>query len=117
MSEDMQKQLAEYLKDFVGAIKAGGEFAMQQAPMVVQEKIAFGRAQESIELAACVLVLVGLTVMLVQLYKEADDCLVIPVGVLTLLAVGVTAINVPDVLQVWLAPRLYILEWAASLLR
>ena len=40
MNEELQKQLADYLASIASAAKAGSQFAIEQAPLVVQEKIA-----------------------------------------------------------------------------
>jgi hypothetical protein len=128
MNEQMQQQLASYLKEFVETMKAGWEFALTQAPLIVQEKIAYGRVMET---GYFVLFVVGAVVCLrIALWatRRVKDTLVTgdepPYIIAEILAVGgcvVFAIaaltEFQTVVQVWFAPRLYILEWAASLLK
>lgn len=131
MDPKLQQQLAEYLKEFVGAVKAGGEFALQQAPLVVQEKIAYGRASTAITLLMSIAILgavarsapaVGRLITAADRDGDAAKMAGAVIATVVMLVAGfVSAIvffgTYEDALKVWFAPRLYILEWVASLVK
>jgi hypothetical protein len=135
MNDQMQQQLASYLKEFVETVKAGGEFALTQAPLIVQEKVLFGRVMSTGLLMVCLVAAIVLIRYARSNYAmaaqaKADDGR--PYWEFTAYRGGVLAVVCSiagaacclaaigfahDTVQVWFAPRLYILEWAASLLK
>lgn len=118
MNEELQKQLAALLAQLMTAANDAAKFAGDQIPPLIQEKIAFGRAWETITLA---MVIVGLAVggyWLKRFWKFArdtpDDDWVSGAMFSTLgflIAVGVCIDRMHQTLLVWFAPRLYIVEW------
>jgi hypothetical protein len=125
MDEQLQKQLAGYLDSIATAAKTGSQFVIEQTPLVVQEKVTYGRAIETFTLAALLLAIVFCVWVVRVGLRSRDEYGVTEGGVAAVIAgviVGgiacVSAVVQADaVLMVWVAPRLYILEWAMSLLK
>lgn len=134
MNDQLQAQIAEYLKAILATAKDGAAFVADQAPLVVQEKIAYGRAYETTFIVLFMLgIVVGGTLAVraarrlpayeALSYHEKDgQCFAIfpPLiggGAMALWGVMGFGMNIGTTLQVWFAPRLYILEWALSLVK
>lgn len=125
MDPALQQQLAEYLKAFLASAKQGAAFVTEQAPLVVQEKIVYGRAVET----ALLVIAIGAIVGCVKVFRWgwayesnnwADDSG--PAAWISSLVGGAllsiwATYQLTVVAQVWFAPRLYILEWAMSMTR
>lgn len=121
MNEQLQQQLAEYLKAIAGAAKSGTDFVLTQAPLVVQEKVLYGRIVEPLGMLLGLAVLWGgwrLCVAGKPFYAK-DDGAFIPLFMLrgvSMVAGGiVTVVQANATALVFAAPRLYILEWAMHL--
>jgi hypothetical protein len=126
VNEQLQQQLAEYLKAIATTAEKGAGFVIEQAPLVVQEKIAYGRVVETATLVAALAGAVALYRFTRWSWTQAvaddfDNPLYFLGGIVG--AVGVTVAAIGSVGQfnavamVWFAPRLYILEWALSLIK
>lgn len=127
MNEKLQQEIAAWLETMRAGIEAAGNFAIEQAPLVIQEKIAWGRAFETIWLA------VGIIAVLALLYysrrvwswglKNSDESDGFSVFVSVLYSIGSIIVFTAAMeqlnlaLQVWLAPRIYIIEWLANLVK
>lgn len=122
MSEQLQQQLAEYLKAILTAAQSGANFVTQQAPLVVQEKIAYGRVMETLWFVGVIVCLSPIVWLSIRYFKDAvkasDDG---PVFLLNIIGIvgSLAAIwfAAQSAALVWFAPRLYILEWAMSLVK
>lgn len=120
MDTQLQQQLADYLKLILETIKTGSTFVAGQVPLVVQEKITYGRAEETITLVILI-VLVYLSYRTVRWGMDQNDemsvvaCVVGGIGILLFTVLAL--IELDFVLKVWFAPRLYIIEWIVSLLK
>ena len=125
MDDQLQQQLAAYLKEIATAARAGADFAIEQAPLVVQEKIAYARVSET---AFCVLAVLGAFIAAQAFVwgtreggMDADN----PLAFVAQLAGGILCVvltigslaQLNTVMLVWFAPRLYILEWVMGLLK
>lgn len=123
MDPALQQQLAEYLKAMLDTAKSGASFVADQAPLVVQEKIAYGRIMEPLMLA-CGLGLVWFGFFLCRKgkpYMAEGHGAFIPLfmggGISVILGGIVIAVQANATVLVWAAPRLYVLEWAMSLVK
>jgi uncharacterized membrane protein YjdF len=122
MNEQLQKELAAWLGQLRNAADASASFAIEQAPLIIQEKVAYGRALHT---ALAVLFVVTLVVGIVALYKASKSNLddagavatsaVCGMGLFIFLCTG--DMWFPQLFQVWFAPRLYVIEWLAGLLK
>ena len=54
MNEELQKELALWLASLRQGAESASNFVLEQAPLVVQEKIAYGRVVETTEFVATV---------------------------------------------------------------
>lgn len=128
MNEQLQKELVTWLVNVRTLAEQGKDFVLEQAPLVIQEKILWARAVETFW---CISAFV-LTVLAIRTLpkvwkwareKEADTdfngCFYPVSGLYTVgtivLTLGIFASRLERTLQVWLAPRLYIIEWLVEL--
>jgi hypothetical protein len=126
LTEELQTALREVLEGLRAAISGATDFVLEQAPLIVQELIRWKRAQHSIELGIW-LGLVGLGVYLtlrcLKICRTKEALLAIEAaGLGGAMALGTTifcfykmALAIPAFLEVWLAPRIYLLEFIASI--
>ena len=134
MNPELQRELATWLASLRESAGNGMNFAIEQAPIVVREKVAFGRAYETTWLVVALLVTVAtgwLAYWLLRTRAEREQAArdrgnqaregdasiqafaaCVGCAVATLLTVGQSYY----VYLVWLAPRVYILEWLMSMM-
>lgn len=138
MNDELQKQLAAMLANLATVAQQGAAFAADQIPPLVQEKIALGRTEATFWFAAAAILSVASVYWMARLRRWAEphkaecdekaktghyhvdrDGYQMPlffghvVGIL--LAVLPLIATVHDLLLVWFAPRLYIVEWLRSM--
>lgn len=125
MDPDLQKQLAEMLAKLTDATQNTATWAGSQIPPLVQEKLTFGRVWETAAFLMCVLSM-AVCVWFVRWcwhQEEADrysdnPAYVIGValgGIATIVFFIISVAQLENVFMVWLAPRLYIVEWLRSM--
>ena len=119
MNEQLQKELITWLSMIR---EAGANFALDQAPQIIQEKILYGRIVEPIGLLS--LIFSAYVIYRVIRWSWQDDrdeevtALVTLFGSLALVAVFVASmVEVSLIIQIYLAPQLYIVEWLAGLIK
>lgn len=121
MNEQLQQQLAQYLERFASAVETGADFAGQQIPLVIQEKLTFDFWMAWFYIGMGLLILfavagIGAFASSIDEDKPGPGAVVgaviglIPCTVITL-------VQLHTILQISLAPRLYIIEWAGRLLQ
>ena len=124
MSEELQKQLAAFLAAMLEAAKSGGEWAAGQMPLLIQEKILLGRLSNTITVLGAVALGVYLLVLARRVWRWAPTAsgyqwdeggqyfvasiATVATGLYWLFVCGLAA---ESALKVWLAPRLYIVDW------
>ena len=118
MDEQTKKLLNEYLVKLLGAIEKGTDFAAEQIPLVIQEKLTFSFYEHlfyAFVWGLPVLTIVGICLWLSRyFYKDNDSDWPGPlVGGFVVLCCGLIPVgyNVVAMLKISIAPRLYILEW------
>lgn len=126
MNEELQKQLAAMLEQIRNGAEQGAGFVLEQAPMVVQEKILFARVSGLCYMALWLFAAVALFWLGQRLIRSSRDeedyndssfyaamsmfaFVGSAAGVLFAVIVG------HSTLMSWIAPRLYVVEWAVSL--
>jgi hypothetical protein len=121
MNEQTQKELATWLSSIREWASQMKDFALDQAPAVVKEVVAFGRAEYTAVMVLIVAAIVGGFYALRWLSKwcktidgEPLSCFAwagyMVVGPILLVTQG------QWFLMAWFAPRLYVLECLASLI-
>ena len=135
MNEKLQNSLAEVVQFLLQWAKETKEFVNDQAPLVVREAIAYGRAVETWEMFVCV-VFLGVGLMLLtrnysrvkfstdsrspRIFEDGTTqaSIKLVLGALfTFCGTVSTFHQAPDFFMAWFAPRLYVLKWAAELLK
>lgn len=121
MNEETTKQLNEFLSK----LNDGGDIILEQAPLFIQEIVMYGRGVHTAAfLAGIALANITLFVSAWLFKKEAEaDCNDGMYGVSGIFSVltggavstGLTFSNFDAMVQVWLAPRLYVVEYLAKL--
>lgn len=126
MNEQLQQALAALLNKTVAGVEAGTAFLQAEIPDVIQQLLMWKLAQASAMSAACVLGLLGVAFVLRVVAKHtANDGILsiegggIPVSILSAAFTGAAGVGLfswgSDALQIWLAPKIYLIEYAASL--
>ena len=133
MNEEAKKKLSEFLTKALDAAEKGGDFILEQAPLVAQEAVAYGRAFHTSAVVVGVLVLVvggivgyrlvrrGLAALSEDNMSDGGFFSVLS-GIVTLffsLGMGVVQVNghMSECLMAWFAPRLYLIEYAKELVK
>jgi hypothetical protein len=121
MDDQLKAQLVSVLSSLADSMKNGAALAQEQLPILIQEKILYGRIAETL----LFVVLLGITYTLVRvamrLRKEIgpheDEILVVLAWFgATLFAVG-CLIQASFMISVWVSPHVYILEWLAGMVK
>jgi hypothetical protein len=132
MNDALNQQLLAMLQGLTDAAKTGGAWVAGQIPPLVAEKIAFGKVWEISYLVIAV-IMAGLFVKLtVKCWSKGTNYVRRSYGddgemgwyAAMLLTAGVALFFIIDsfitlrqVLLVWFAPRLYIVEWLMELMK
>jgi hypothetical protein len=119
MDEQMKTTLAEYMKKMLAAVETGANFAADQIPLIVQEKLAFDFWWSAVWVVLAVAgVIFGIWLIrggnkLYKIDKYNDMVVGYFFGGFSLLAAGsiIGLINTYYALKISLAPRLYIIDW------
>jgi hypothetical protein len=119
MDDQMKTTLAEYMKKMLTAIETGANFAADQIPLIVQEKLAFDFWWSMVWVVVAVIGFIfGIWLIRdgIKLYKIDQHNDMVDghfFGGLILLAAGsiIGLMNIYYVLKISLAPRLYIIDW------
>jgi hypothetical protein len=121
MDEQMKSTLAEYLKKLLSMVEAGANFAVDQIPLVVQEKLAFDFWWAFVwfmvglicGVSATLLIRTGIAVYRAREHRHDERFMgwVAPGTTLALLGTPLAMTNLYTILKISLAPRLYIIEW------
>lgn len=127
LDPELKKQLTELLIALLKNAQDAGAWAKAEIPQLIREKIAYGRALESAEWGVSVtLFLIGILAA-ITFFRSIDfdnnkakghDVKALVIGIPTFVLGAISlAVNTPTFLQVWFAPRLYIVDWLVTLLK
>ena len=122
MKEELTERLVSSLDKVMAYVERGVGFAEEQAPLVVDEIILYGRVMETSYILIELLILAGGlwgVGKLLKLALESDDenyilCLIPLVPILLFVAVIFT-LSLSKFYMAWFAPRLYVLEFIGRL--
>lgn len=129
MDPELQKQLAALLAKLMDVAQQGATWTADQIPPLIQEKITYGRIREPaylvVWIVVCLCVWRALPNALALAHESPDLSAREVAGGISTAALAVLGVvgfiaalmQVDAVLQVWLAPRLYIVEWLSSLIK
>lgn len=119
MNEELKAKLLTYLASLEGAVKGAGEFAAEQAPLVVQEYVLYMRVTSTLSmlLAGFFFVIVLLVLRWFATASEHDikgnaggGAVVVMVAAFAFGA-AVTAANVSTCIKSYVAPRILVLDY------
>jgi hypothetical protein len=120
MNDELQRQLAEFLKFLLAQAQDATTWAKTQIPPLIEDKIRFGRVWHSIVALVCL----GLASQLWRFVRHAwrqipdddDWTLGLVAGAFGVaVAVGFALDALRDAVLAWTAPRLYVVEWLVAL--
>jgi hypothetical protein len=125
MNPELQRELAAWLSKLRESADAAGSFVLEQAPLIVQEKVAYGRVVETTAFAALLIAVaisatVALRCMRRHFAGDEEDSNFVGLllgGIGTFVSLVGACGQFDAVAKVWFAPRLYIMEWLAGLLK
>lgn len=133
MKEELNERLLAGLDKVTEWAEKTGDFVVDQAPLVVQEILRYNFALSLITQVFCLLALTAIGVVFYKLLKCVpawldDEHTGLPKmfisGMLALIsglgfipALVITFLKNGDWLQIWLAPRLYIIEYVSALIK
>lgn len=125
MDPELQKQLQQLLASLLANAQDAATWAKGEIPLLIKEKIAFGRAWETSMLVIFITALVVMYKWPFQKwrtynFRETDNkwlaaILFITIPSIVLVLLILVVFN--STLQVWFAPRLYIVEWLFDLIK
>ena len=122
MNEELQKQLANVIGGITQAVGKGADFALSQLPDIAQQYVAYGRALST----AWMLFGLAMAVLAAFLIKKAcneetDDTESVYLAAFGCLSGFVALITVVitsnQFVLVWFAPKIYVLQGLAGLLK
>lgn len=122
MNEELQRALAEMITSSVAVAGDALAFTEEQLPEVVQQLLVWKAAESAIWcIAAVALGIFGARLPWVKWFKACEeDCsgtglfLALPFGALFGIALAMFDLAW---LQIWLAPKVYLIEYAANLVK
>lgn len=125
MNEELQLKLVEVLDGISQGVTQAKDFAVDQLPDVAQQYIMFGMVWETVAFIGSFAILAVLCLALFMIIKHRnrlDEVLVgLGGGVLAVIAIPiwlfVVFASLKDMMLVWFAPKLYLLQGIASLVK
>lgn len=121
MDEAMKKLLSDYLAKLLSAAEAGVEWTASQIPLIIQEKLAwefwihivYGSVWAVILFSCLYILFLSISKFNKSDYGGGDGWIGGMVGsvIVGLIAIIAVFTNLEHVIQISVAPRLYIIEW------
>ena len=125
MNDELQSKLAEVLGGIADGVSQAKDFAVEQLPDVAQQYIMFGMVWQTVAFLVSLAVFVAFCMLLFFIIKKRSDLDEVIVG----LGGGLTVViaipfslvvvmeTMKNMLMVWFAPKLYLLQGIAGLLK
>jgi hypothetical protein len=123
MNQQLQIKLADILATIHNGIKLAGDFALEQLPEIAQQYIAYGRASHTVYLA------IGIAIVAVLLWNAKKtylllnenpnkNFLLLPIYLASgFFSIALIANNLSNALLVWFAPKVWLLQEIAKLIK
>jgi len=127
MEEGLQKTANEALSGIIEGVASAKEFILAELPEVVQQLLMWKMAESLVVFVVCLSVILAVFVNAVFILKyltkrDLKEEIAIPWGI-TSIVISLFGIVIPLCeinlvwLQIWVAPKVYLLEYAASLVK
>lgn len=132
MKEELQDKLVEILSSIQSAAGKASDLAMEQLPDIALSYIAYGRTIETVEVGVFALLLsVGVwgcvyaatkknwvqTSTYAQGWPDSRVVLMVMAGLLSVFGFIGTVLNLPQMVLVWLSPKVWLLKEIATMLK
>lgn len=129
MNEQLQAKLVEILSGIQSAVKAAGDFALEQLPDIAYQYIAYGRAYYTfLTILAIVGIAIGLWLFIRKAiygeqrdrsYSWSDNRSAALAGGIGLIFVSffIFVANVSNTIMVWFAPKIWLIKEIAALIK
>jgi len=121
MDENTKKQLNEFLLKLINGAEKAGDFAIEQAPLVAQEVVAYGQATSTAIVVIFVILVLACFRYVPRGIAKLDDSddatlathlpVVIGLPFVTLMFAMFASNHFDDFFKSWFAPRLYLIEY------
>lgn len=107
-----------------GAIDKGVDFAVEQAPDLIQQLLLWHGVTSAFMFAGCVVVFVAQVFAVHYFWRNRDQFLDTDSPIVVVPILGVAAMSIciielfsVDWLKIWLAPKIFLIEYAAGLVK
>lgn len=125
MNEELIDKLQETLVSIIDSATKAAEFAQDEIPQVLDQLLMWKMAESLVICVICVIAMgVGKLAIkpVFKAWKEVDNCFIGVGGGLFLIISGLFApiffaTYASTALQIWIAPKVYLIEYAASLVK
>lgn len=121
MNDQLQGKLVEILTSIQVATGKAADFTMAQLPDVAQSYVAYGRAWYTFVVIAAVLatwMFIRFAVKVDAKAKEYNKGVIwVPMGTLSLIAAIIGLVHAHSAFLVWFAPKVWLLQELANLVR
>lgn len=119
MNEQAQKILADLLQKASNGIDSAVSFSQAQIPDIIHQLLMWNAVSSAAIQAFCILVIIACVYLMFLSWNKVDDDDFLLLPMLIESGVVISSIfvffNYFDWLKIWLAPKLYLIEYAASL--
>ena len=120
MEEQANKILVELLQKASNGIDAAVSFSQALIPDVIHQLLMWHAVSSAGIQALCVLVIISCVYLMIFAWNKGDDADFVISSLLVTSGIAISTVvffNYFDWLKIWLAPKLYLIEYAASLVK
>lgn len=121
MSDEAKKALEQFLIALLDGLKNGATWAKEQVPLVLQEKLAFDFAWSAVLFVSAALVAYASYRFVRWVLSDGETLIEHPELVMMMAPFAYVFLTggaaLKSMLQIYFAPRLYLLEWAMDLVK
>ncbi|QHQ14541.1 hypothetical protein GMW39_00770 [Pectobacterium parmentieri] len=120
MNEQAQKVLADLLQKASNGIDSAVSFSQAQIPDVIHQLMIWNAVSSALAQIFCVFIIIGCFFMTIKAWKSRDYDLIFPSFIAFIIFISGGLIGLFsnfDWLKIWLAPKLYLIEYAANLIK
>ncbi|MGP3145151.1 hypothetical protein [Serratia bockelmannii] len=125
MNEQTNKLLADLLQKAASGLDSAVAFGQAQLPDVIHQLMLWKAASYSLRIVVMSLLLLGCVVLFRKGFAWARGCEMEGPGIAGVIVSGIVGVvlmlllfeNTGHLLQLWLAPKIWLIEYAAGLVR
>lgn len=117
MNEQLQSKLVEILTGIQTATKAAGDFALEQLPDIAMQYVAYGRAIYTVGVGFGLLLIAIAMFSAWRFVFKDEEAWTFPMIVGGVVGFLIATANIGPMLMVWLAPKVWLLQELAKLVK